>query len=81
VAHDLDDELVELVLPGAIRCASCGTAYPLHGDAGGPVRVTVGGWSSPANAIPITCPGFRWVDPAGPPVGSYGSPPAVITGR
>jgi hypothetical protein len=52
----------------------------MHGDAGGPVRVSAGGWSSPAAAVPVTCPGFLWVDPSGPPVGSYSEPPAPILG-
>jgi hypothetical protein len=71
---DLDAELAALVAP-AISCRRCGTPFPAHGEAGGPVTVRSGGWSSPAAAVPVACPGFLWVDPAGPPVGSYGSPP------
>lgn len=61
----LDVELEQLTA-GAVTCRRCGTPFPLHGDAGGPVRVRAGGWASPADAVPMTCPGFLWVDPAGP---------------
>ena len=73
---DLDSELRELeeTLP-VVRCARCGTPWPAHGDAGGPLTVKTGGFSSPAAAIPLRCPGFAWVDPAGPGVGSYSDPP------
>lgn len=74
IVDRLDEELQELTEP-AVRCRRCGTPYPLHGDAGGPVTVRAGGFSSPAAAVPILCPGFLWVDPAGPPVGSYREPP------
>jgi hypothetical protein len=73
----IEAELLELVEGPALLCRRCGTPFPLHGDAGGPVGVRVGGWDSPANALRITCPGFQWVDPAGPPVGSYREPPAA----
>jgi hypothetical protein len=71
---DLDAELEQLAAP-AISCRRCGTPYPAHGDAGGPVTVRAGGFSSPAAAVPVTCPGFAWVDPAGS-VGGYSSPPS-----
>lgn len=71
VSEQLDAELAELVdQAAAVRCWRCTTPWPLH-NAGGPVVVKVGGWSSPAAAVPVTCPGFLWVDPAGPPVGSH----------
>lgn len=75
IVDRLDEELAELQAP-ALRCRRCGTPFPLHGAAGGPVTVRVGGFSSPAAAVPIGCPGFLWVDPAGPPVGSYRDRPA-----
>lgn len=72
----LDVELVELVdAVRAVRCARCALPWPLHGDAGGPVTVVAGGFSSPAAAVPLTCPGFAWIDPGGPGVGSYREPP------
>lgn len=76
MVDDLDAELLDLVQEPAVLCRRCGTPYPLHGDRGGPVTVAVGGFSSPTAAVPLTCPGFLWVDPSGPPVGSYGDPPA-----
>jgi hypothetical protein len=73
---ELDVELEQLVTgQEAIRCRRCRTPFPLHGAAGGAVTVRVGGWASPADAVPLTCPGFLWVDPGGPPVGSYGEEP------
>lgn len=75
-AVDLDVELEELIAGTPIICAVCGVPWPRH-NAGGPVTVRVGGWSSPAAAVPIRCPGFRWVDPGGPAVGSYREPPAA----
>jgi hypothetical protein len=74
VDEDLERELAALVSP-AIRCRRCQTPYPEHGAAGGPVTVAAGGWSSPAAAVPVRCPGFLWVDPGGPPVGSYRDAP------
>lgn len=53
-------------------CRRCGIAWPDH-NGGGPVRYSVGGWSSPASAIPLTCPGFAWVEPGEPP--TYGGSP------
>jgi hypothetical protein len=79
VAHDLDDELRGLTpAPAAapLSCLSCSHGYPAHPDAGH-CTDRVGGFSSPAAAVPCPCPGFRWVDPGGPPVGSYSEPPAV----
>ncbi len=78
--EDLDVELEELTAAQPITCASCGTPWPRH-NRGQAVVVRVGGFSSPAAAVPIRCPGFRWVDPVGPPVGSYGTPPAIGPGR
>lgn len=75
----LDDELQALTAP--VSCRRCGTPFPEHGDAGGPVRVVAGGWSSPAAAIAVTCPGFLWVDPGGPPAGAYRDPPASAASR
>lgn len=81
---DLDRELLELVpaaaAPAPLRCRSCGDTYPEHPDAGH-CTAKVGGFSSPAAAVPCPCPGFRWIDPDGPPVGSYGSPPTVAADR
>jgi hypothetical protein len=79
VHEDLDHELAEL-LAQPVTCRRCGTPFPEH-NGGGAVRVAAGGFSSPAAAVPVTCPGFLWVDPGGPPVGSYGSPPVVGPGR
>jgi hypothetical protein len=74
---DVDDELDALTAP-AVTCRRCGVPFPEHGDAGGPVRVRVGGWASPADAVGLTCAGFLWVDPTpdGPP--SYGGPPSPV---
>ena len=72
MTEDLDAELAALT--GAVRCRRCHTLWPQH-NAGGPVTLRVGGFSSPAAAVPVTCPGFMWVDPAGAPVGSYSDPP------
>lgn len=69
MAVDLDDELRQLAAP-AVCCLLCGTPFPDHGDAGGPVTIRAGG------VIPVRCPGFRWVPADGPPVGSYADPPA-----
>lgn len=76
---DLDAELAELVEEApALRCRRCQTPWPQHGDAGGPLTLRAGGFSSPAAAVPLRCPGFLWVDPGGPPVGSYADPPAPV---
>lgn len=73
---DLDLELLELEqTAAAVACARCAVPWTEHGDAGGPITVRAGGFSSPAAAIPLRCPGFAWVDPAGPAVGSYLEPP------
>jgi hypothetical protein len=75
VAVDLEWELAELTGAAPLFCRSCNHAYPEHEDAGGHCRGRVGGFSSPAAAIPCPCAGFRWVDPSGPSVGSYADPP------
>jgi len=74
VHEDLDVELRALTAAQPVTCRTCGTPWPAH-NGGGAVRVAAGGFSSPAAAVPVTCPGFAWVDPAGPPVGSYSDPP------
>jgi hypothetical protein len=74
VAVDLEHELEELTAP-AVACRLCGHGFPEHEAGGGRCAGRIGGWSSPANAIPCVCPGFRWVDASGPPVGSYLEPP------
>ena len=81
--RDLDDELRQLLppAPAPVRCRSCGDEYGAHPD-GGHCTARVGGVAGGlAAAIPCPCPGFRWVDPGGPPVGSYGSPPELVAGR
>jgi hypothetical protein len=65
----LDEELQELVQADALCCRSCTHGYPAHEDAGGHCRHVIAG------VMPCPCAGFQWVDPAGPPVGSYGDPP------
>jgi hypothetical protein len=74
VSVDWDAELAAMRPDPVIRCRRCGTPYTEHAE-GGPVSLRVGGFSSPAAAVPVTCPGFAWVDPAGPPV-SYGAEPS-----
>jgi hypothetical protein len=80
VALTLEQELAQIMAAAAAEatapatCRRCGLAYPDHND-GGPVRFTVGGWYSPATAIPLSCPGFAWVEPGAPPA-SYGGAPA-----
>jgi hypothetical protein len=71
VTDALDVELEQLT---AVACRRCGTPFPEHGDAGGPVRVRVGGWASPADAVALTCRGFLWVDPGQPPATYSGQP-------
>jgi hypothetical protein len=61
----LDLELEQLTAP-AVTCHRCGTPYPQHGDAGGPITVRAGAWGGNPMGVPIRCPGFQWVDPAGP---------------
>lgn len=74
-AAELELELLQLAA-APLTCARCRTPWPEHNN-GGAVRVKVGGWSSPAAAVPVTCPGFLWVELGGPPVGSYLEPPAA----
>jgi hypothetical protein len=75
----LEEELAAIMAAAAVEaaapatCRRCGIAYPDHGESGGPVRYVVGGWSSPASAIPLRCPGFAWIDPG--PSSSYGGAP------
>jgi hypothetical protein len=66
----LDAELLELEAP-AVPCRRCSHGFPEHADAGGHCTGRFGGWSSPADGVPCMCPGFLWVDPGGPAVGSY----------
>ena len=57
--------------PGEVRCARCLDGYSHHDPDAGRCRATKG----EHEPIPCPCPGFRWVDPAGPHVGSYTDPP------
>jgi hypothetical protein len=57
----LDLELLKLTTP-AVVCRRCGTPYPEHGDAGGPVTVRAGAWAG-SPGLPLLCRGFQWVDP------------------
>lgn len=57
----LDVELEQLT-EQAVTCRRCGTPYPLHGDAGGPVTVRAGAWAG-SPGLPLRCIGFQWVDP------------------
>lgn len=50
-----------------VDCAACGDPYRQHAG-GGRCRARDGDGHCP-------CLGFRWVDPAGPAVGSYREPP------
>jgi hypothetical protein len=59
----------------AVLCRRCHHGYPEHAAGGGHCHGTIGGWSSPAAALPCMCPGMSWVDPGGPPVGSYTDAP------
>lgn len=68
---NLDTELDQLQ---AVDCRRCGHGYPTHEEGGGHCRGHLGGWSSPARGIPCMCPGFRWVDPEGPPLSYDGRP-------
>lgn len=76
----LEQELAQIMREAAAAaaapatCRRCGVGWPDHND-GGLVRQVVGGWSSPAAGIPVVCPGFAWVEPDGPSVGSYLEPP------
>lgn len=72
----MTDPLAELDHPAiACRRPGCGHPYPDHEDAGGhcaTINVSpLGRWQS---AYPCACPGFLWVDPAGPS-GGYNQPP------
>lgn len=71
------NELEELTAP-AVECRRCHHGYPEHEAGGGHCRGMLGGWSSPASGIPCVCPGMQWVDPGGPPVGSYLEPPTPV---
>jgi hypothetical protein len=75
---DLDVELDQLQAP-ALPCLSCMHGYPQHRDAGGHCGARIGGGAAGAGGIVVPCPcaGFRWVDPGGPPVGSYLDPPTT----
>jgi len=64
----IDQELAALA-GGAVRCQRCTHGYPDHEDAGGRCRQIIN------DRFPCLCPGMAWVDPDGPPVGSYGDPP------
>lgn len=70
----IEGELAALTA-AAVGCRSCGHGYPEHEAGGGHCGGRIGGCASPANAIPCPCPGFRWIDPAGPSVGSYTDAP------
>jgi hypothetical protein len=64
----LDEELLELE---AVPCLNCTHGFPEHEDAGGHCRHVINDY------MPCPCPGMRWVDPGGEPVGSYTDPPTV----
>ena len=61
----------------AIACRGCSHGYLEHDNTGGHCGGRIGGFSAPATALPCPCPGFRWVDPGGPAVGSYRDPPSA----
>jgi hypothetical protein len=67
----IDAELQQLA-GDAVPCRGCGHGYPQHADAGGRCRVVIN------DRFPCFCTGFRWVDPGGPPVGSYADPPTPV---
>lgn len=71
--EDLDAELLELEAP-ALSCRNCGHRFPVHDAGGGHCRDRIGGWSSPAAAVPCMCPGFRWIPVPGDP--DYSGPPS-----
>ena len=63
--------------PDAVTCRGCGHGYDRHATPGGSCTSAVLPSSSPAQ--PCLCPGFRWIDPGGPAVGSYTDPPSRPT--
>lgn len=70
--------MIEELTNDAVTCrrGGCQHPYPGHDPAGGHCRTPIS--NSPAYRLPCMCPGFLWVDPAGPPVGSYSDPPALV---
>jgi hypothetical protein len=58
-----------------LTCHRCGHTYPQHDPDGGRCGAPVPGLLNPRAIAFCDCPGFRWIDPAGPAVGSYGDPP------
>lgn len=58
-----------------VPCQGCGHGYPDHEADGGHCTAAIGTPLVPlSRALPCPCPGFRWVDPAGPATG-YHRPP------
>lgn len=59
-----------------VHCHGCGHGYPEHEPDGGACRAAEAGpVLRREGPLPCGCPGFRWVDPDGPAVGSYTDPP------
>lgn len=59
-----------------VACHACGHGYPDHDPDGGHCTAELG--YPPvrrSGVLCCPCPGFRWVDPDGPAVGSYTDPP------
>lgn len=57
-----------------VPCHRCGHGYGDHDADGGHCEHVLGDMAAPRAGMGCPCPGFRWVDPDGPPLG-YGQPP------
>lgn len=60
--------------PLELVCRRCWDPYGEHAPDGG----ACGAVKGEHEKVPCVCPGFRWVDPDGPPVGSYGDRPRPV---